>query len=77
MFLGRNPLAIYVLLMGSQGILDLIPAGNHNLWDQLYFVLLESWLPAAVASVVYGLIWCLILTLVAWIMFKKNIFIRL
>lgn len=76
-YLGRNPLAIYVLLMGSQSIIGLIPAGEHNLWDQIYYYGLESWLPAGFASTLYGIIWAVILTLVAWKMYQKNIFIRL
>ena len=77
-YLGRNPLAVYVLMMAAQSILAMIPVTDDGLWDAIYYSCFESWIPGKeVASTIYGLFWLIIWILVGWIMFKKNIFIRL
>ena len=77
-YLGRNPLAIYVLMMGTQSIMNWIPIGDMSLWDRIYYSVFESWITnKEVASTIYGIFYAIIWIVVGWLLFRKNIFVRL
>eukprot|EP00825_Cyclidium_porcatum_P036983 TRINITY_DN4006_c0_g1_i7.p1 TRINITY_DN4006_c0_g1~~TRINITY_DN4006_c0_g1_i7.p1 ORF type:complete len:415 (-),score=49.13 TRINITY_DN4006_c0_g1_i7:207-1451(-) len=78
---GSNPLFIYVLMMF---VCSLFGAnitwgdGEYDLYSWLYDKMLFSWIKNdQVASTIYGVFWVSIYALVAWILYKNKIYIKL
>jgi len=73
---GMNPLAIYILHEIIAIILSAIPVGSGSAYSWIYENIFHSWLGAYNASLGFALSIVLINLFVAWILYKKNIFIK-
>jgi predicted acyltransferase len=81
LWLGMNPLAIYVLMdliAVLMYIIITINDGQETLWHAFYRVAFESWIKNEyVCSTIFSMFWALVAILVAFVMFKLKIFIKL
>jgi len=81
-WLGMNPLAIFSMMIFVGVILmDNIKfyfnGSTVSLWSWIYLQIFNPWLPGMVASLTISILWLLFWILIAWIMYKKEIFIKL
>ena len=78
-WLGMNPLAIFVL-MDLLGIILIrcIVIDGKSAWSWFYHYGFHSWLKEDhLSSTVFSLFFALLWTLVAWLMFRAKVFIKL
>ena len=78
-WLGRNPLAIFVL-MDALAILmiDYIIINEKSLWHLFYHYVFASWISNTyICSTIFALFFAVLWTLVSYILFRNNIFVRL
>lgn len=78
-WLGMNPLAIYILMMMTESILDTyVTIGDASGWGSFYNKAFTSWISDPYwSSAVFSLFWAIAWTIVALILFKLKIFIKL
>jgi predicted acyltransferase len=79
---GMNALAIYVLSVLGARLLYLFgwceEGGAYlELREYLFQILFEPWAPTILASLMYAIVYVLLMYLVAWTMWKKRVFIKL
>jgi predicted acyltransferase len=78
LWLGMNSLAIYVVSHVVPIILEMIHIGDRHMMKVLHDVLFASWMGnGAASSVSFGLFISFLCALMAYVMFKKEIFIKL
>ncbi|GAM19500.1 hypothetical protein SAMD00019534_026750, partial [Acytostelium subglobosum LB1] len=79
LWIGMNPITIYVLMIFIEIILMFyIRANNQTLWYESYLVLYKSWLRNGyLASLVFSIGWFLFFDAIAYTMFRFKIFVKL
>ena len=75
-WLGMNPLAIYISHEVLTIVMGAIPVGEGSLYDWVRDTIFGSWMPHDPAVFFNALFHVLLNTLVAWVLYKKKIFIR-
>lgn len=78
-WLGRNPLAIFVLMdVLAILLIKYIIIDDKPAWSHFYHYVFASWISnSEVASTIYALFFAILWTAVAAVLFRFNIFIRL
>ena len=78
-WLGRNPLAIFVLMdLLAIFMIKYIIIDDKSAWSHFYHYAFATWISnKEVASTVFSLFFAILWTIIAAIMFRYNIFIRL
>ena len=78
-WLGRNPLAIFVLMdVLAILLIKYIIIDDKPAWSHFYHYVFASWISnSEVASTIYALFFAILWTAVAGVLFRFNIFIRL
>lgn len=78
-WLGRNPLAIFILMdVLAILLIKYIIIDEKSAWAHFYHYVFASWIGnPEVASTVYACFYVVLWTLVAGLLFRKNIFVRL
>lgn len=78
-WLGRNPLAIFVLMdVLAILLIKYIIIDEKSAWSHFYHYVFASWITnSEVASTIYALFFAILWTAVAGVLFRFNIFIRL
>lgn len=78
-WLGMNPLVIYVLMMLSEIILDTyVKVDGTTGWVSFYHKAFSSWISDSYwSNAVFSLFWAISWTIVALILYKLKIFIKL
>jgi len=78
-WLGSNPLAVFVCMqIGDILMMNNILIDDVTLWDYIYANLFNSWIThVQLASLVLGLSVLIFWTVFAYVLFKKQIFIKL
>jgi predicted acyltransferase len=74
---GRNPLASYVLSIFVVKIFFLIKVGDTSLYGSLYQNVFASWLGNINGSLFFALSFVMFIWIFAWVLFRKNILIKI
>lgn len=79
LWLGMNPLAIYVLNELVPTVMILIMVNqDDSLWDWFYTKVFSSWISQPyVCTTVFAVFWAALWTVLAYLMFRFKIFIKL
>ncbi len=83
LWLGMNPLFIYILMMSYQELIIYnirfqVNGKKTSLWDFLYDKILGSWITNDyVASTLWGILFLIMYSGIAYLLYRKNIFIKL
>lgn len=75
-WLGMNPLAIYICHEVLAIAMSVIPVGTSNLYDWVREAFFGSWMGHNQAIFFNALLHVCVNVLVAWVLFKKKVFIR-
>lgn len=75
-WLGMNPLAIYISHEVIAIVLGSIHVGDDSAYHWIFENVFHSWLGPYNASLAFALFMVLINTAIAWVLYKKKIFIR-
>lgn len=78
-WLGRNPLAIFVLMdLLAIFMIKYIIINEKSSWSHFYHYVFASWISnKEVASTIFACFFAIIWTVVGWLLFRFKIFIRL
>lgn len=78
-WLGRNPLAVFVLMDGLAIVMIFyIIIDEKSAWYYFYHYAFKSWIDNTyVCSTVFAFFFVLLWTFFSWVLFRKSIFIRL
>lgn len=78
-WLGRNPLIVFVLMdVVAIIMIRYIFIGEKSLWSEFFHYAFHSWIKDQyIASTVFAIFWTIVWTSLSGILFKFNIFIRL
>jgi predicted acyltransferase len=74
---GRNPLASYVLSILVVKVFFMVKIGEANLYSYLYQNLFASWLGNLNGSLVFAISYVMFIWVFAWILYRKNILIKI
>lgn len=74
---GRNPLASYVLSILVVKVFFMVKIGEANLYSYLYQNLFASWLGNLNGSLVFAISYVMFIWVFAWILYLKNILIKI
>ena len=83
LWLGMNPLFIYILMMSYQELIIYnitfkVDGVKTSLYDYLYKKILVSWISDPyVSSTLWGIFFLILYTGIAYLLYRKNIFIKL
>ncbi len=75
--LGLNPLAIYLFSELFAVVLWMIPFGQHDAWTWLSVDVMQSVLPGAAGALATAIVFLFVCWLVAYVMYRRKIFVRL
>lgn len=78
-WLGRNPLAVFVLMIAVDiFMIKYIFINDKSLWAQFYHYVFASWITnREVCSTVFSMFWVVLWTLFTGVLYRFKIFIRL
>ena len=73
---GLNPIILYFLSGILASTLYAIPVGEGSLHTWIYEHAFESWLPDKSASLLFAVVFVSLFYLLAWVLYRKKIFIK-
>lgn len=76
-WMGMNPLAIFIVLQLLFDIMKIWIKIDGNTPYQLFYDAYFSWMAPEIGTAVYGLFYAIFYFLVSWILYRRKLFLRL